>query len=181
MQFYGIVCVMNHPTTSKPISPRASSYNTLSDRMRQLVFGICCYLLIAVFGMSSAYADTHTGIDTGRTIYAMPASYSALEVDAEQAYRSASYLQALRLSRKILARYPAHHTALLILLKSMGRLGMVGEPAEAAVRYADMYHAQSPAINGAISQLYLASGNTEKAAYYHQLSTRQYCAFNCQQ
>ena len=172
---------MHGQITAKPILPKAVFRNTLSERIGRLVCGICCCLLIAPFGVISAQADTDIRVDARRASYEMLASYSALEVDAEQAYRSASYLQALRLSRKILARYPAHHTALLILLKSMGRLGMVGEPAEAAVRYADMYHAQSPAINGAISQLYLASGNTEKAAYYHQLSTRQYCAFNCQQ
>jgi hypothetical protein len=100
--------------------------------------------------------------------------------DANKAYRNASYLQALRLSRDVLARYPEHHMAMLILLKSMAQLGMVGQTAEAAISYAGRYHAGSAQVNEAISQLYLAQGNQRKAAYYHSLSRRQYCAFNCQ-
>lgn len=100
--------------------------------------------------------------------------------DARRAYRNASYLQAMRLSRKVLARHPEHHSALLIFLQSMAQLGILGQTAEAAIHYAERYHPNSADINKVISQLYLAQGNQRKAGYYHKLSKRQFCPFNCQ-
>ena len=101
-------------------------------------------------------------------------------VSASKAYRNGSYLQAIRISRDILSRRPDDAPALLILIQSMVKLGVVGKAADAAIRYAEIHHPDSAYINKAISQLYLVQGNQRKASRYHSLSKRQFCPFNCQ-
>ena len=101
-------------------------------------------------------------------------------VSARKAYRNGSYLQAIRISRDILSRRPDDAPALLVLIQSMVKLGVVGKAADAVIRYAEIHHPDSAYINKAISQLHLVQGNQRKASRYHSLSKRQFCPFNCQ-
>ena len=101
-------------------------------------------------------------------------------VSARKAYRNGSYLQAIRISRDVLSRRPDDAPALLVLIQSMVKLGVVGKVADAAIRYAEIHHPDSAYINKAIGQLYLVQGNQRKASRYHSLSKRQFCPFNCQ-
>ena len=101
-------------------------------------------------------------------------------VSARKAYRSGSYLQAIRISRDVLSRRPDDAPALLVLIQSMVKLGVVGQAADAAIRYAEIHHPDSAYINKAISQLYLVQGNQQQASRYHSRSKRQFCPFNCQ-
>jgi len=145
--------------------------------MLMLCFLLCCVLATE---SASVLADTDGPVYRQLSSLDMVPS-DPLANDARQAYRSASYLQALRLSRDVLARHPSNHTALLVMLKSMSKLGMTGQMADAAISYAERYHPYSATINTAISQMYLAQGNLRKASDYKQLARRQHCAFNCQQ
>ncbi|MGB2142758.1 MAG: tetratricopeptide repeat protein [Candidatus Puniceispirillaceae bacterium] len=101
-------------------------------------------------------------------------------VSARKAYRNGSYLQAIRISRDVLSRRPDDAPALLVLIQSMVKLGVVGQAADAAIRYAEIHHPDSAYINKAISQLYLVQGNQQQASRYHSRSKRQFCPFNCQ-
>ena len=138
----------------------STSGNGYQPHSRDYIFPECSSCDLTVI-KKIAYSDSHT-------------------VSARKAYRSGSYLQAIRISRDVLSRHPEDAPALLVLIKSMVKLGVVGQAADAAIRYAEIHHPDSAYINKAISQLYLVQGNQQQASRYHSRSKRQFCPFNCQ-